>query len=163
SGRDVAAHRCPVCGERREPASVAETQDEDVRQIDERKTRDRRKRGAVRGQLTDEVELTAGRPFTVADTRFVHADGRIARLIGNPAEDRAETVGFAEWIFDAVATEPSDEKDCRRGSRSDSGTRDDQAHAVSSLRDRHVVYHCSVLEPFGRVWRQRDAVAPRNR
>src|SRR5204863_7856075 len=93
----------------------------------------------------------------------VHADGRIARLIGNPAEDRAETVGFAEWIFDAVATEPSDEKDCRRGSRSDSGTRDDQAHAVSSLRDRHVVYHCGVLEPFGRVWRQRDALAPRNR
>ena len=125
SGRDVAAHRRPVCREGRESAPVAETQDEHTRQIDEGKTRDRRKCGVVRGQFTDEVELTARWAFAVADSRLVHADGRIARLIDNPADDRAETVRFAEWIFDAVATEPADEKDGRRRSRCDRGTCDD--------------------------------------
>src|SRR2546426_9917384 len=99
---------------------------------------DRGKPGTVRGQLTDEIELTAGWAFAVADTRFVHADGCIARLIDNPADDRAETVGFAEWIFDAIATEPADEKDRRRRSPGPRGTCGDQANAVSRRRGRHV-------------------------
>src|SRR5256885_7094855 len=99
--------------------------------------RERREPRAICGELALEVHLRARRTLTVAHAWLVHAHGRIAGLLRDAPQNRAEAVGFAVRVFDAVATQPPDKKNGRRARTGAAvWTRDNDAHAVAGRRPR---------------------------